>query len=399
MRGSPRLLGLVSLTLLLSFFVLTPPVSATHDVRRFELDADALNGTASGEDWNLVAPTDRSTTDIVATFVNDGAAPPADVSYFTGGGSKDLNDVTDWRHTTGDVAPEKNEITHAFAVAYRSARDTGKTDVGDLLFFFGLDRFANNGDAQVGFWFFRDAVGMAGGGSFSGKHRVGDILVLSHFTQGGRVPDVNVYKWVGSGGSDGPLDLVVVGRECPLASPDDAACAVVNQSSTSAPWSYTPKFGSAGSFPAGSFYEGGINVSRLVPGVECFSSFMAETRSSQSVDAQLKDLAGGPFDTCPVTTAAGPPPVPVVPGAPALPPLAATGSATGWLALTGVALVGLGIGARTRGEQGMRAARAAAALAWRRTDPGPRSCSSATVARARRRPPDFVTPPSASARP
>ncbi|MGZ4213568.1 MAG: hypothetical protein ACXVQV_10075, partial [Actinomycetota bacterium] len=55
-----------------------------------------------------------------------------------------------------------------------------------------------------------------------------------------------------------------------------------------------------GTFPTGSLYEGGINITRLVPGVECLKSFMAETRSSQSVTAQLKDLALGPFDTCPV---------------------------------------------------------------------------------------------------
>lgn len=371
MRGSPRLFCLASTILVLLFLsALAVPAWANHDARRFELDGNALNGAASGEDWNVVAPTDHSTTDIVASFVDDGAAPPDDVSYFTGGGSKDLNDVPDWRHTTGDVAPEKNEITHAFAVAYRNARDTGKNDVGDLLFYFGLDRYANNGDAQVGFWFFRNAVGMESGGSFAGKHRVGDILVLSHFTQGGRVPDVNVYKWVGSGGSEGPLDLVVVGRECPLASPDDAACAVVNAVPTTSPWSYAPKFGAAGSFPAGSFYEGGINVSRLVPGVECFSSFMAETRSSQSVDAQLKDLAGGPFDTCPVTVAGPPAPAaPVAPGAPGDPPLPATGPPiTGRLTLFGTLLLLLGVLAREAGEAGLRAARAwttAAALARR----------------------------------
>lgn len=374
MRGSPRL-GFIALTSLCLCLLLLPGVaSATHDVKRFELDGNAVNGASAGEDWNVVVPTDHSSANIVASFVNDGAAPPADTSYFTGGGSKDLNDIPDWANTEGDVAPEKNEITHAFAVAYRSGRDTGKTDVGDLLFYFGLDRFANNGDAQVGFWFFRDPVGMGGGGSFGGKHRVGDILVLSHFTQGGRVPDVNVYKWVGSGGSDGPLDLVVVGKECPESPPDDAVCAVVNTADTPAPWSYTPKFGSAGAFPAGSFYEGGINVSRLLPGVECFSSFMAETRSSQSVDAQLKDLALGPFDTCPATIAA-PPPAPVAPGDPATPPLPATGGPVGGLALLGSMMVGAGVASRTHAGRMLRAGRVAALASRREIERRAERCS------------------------
>jgi hypothetical protein len=228
------------------------------------------------------------------------------------------------------------------------------------MFYFGLDRYANNGDAQVGFWFFRDAIGTAGGGAFSGKHRQGDLLVLSHFTQGGRVPDVNVYKWVGSGGSDGALDLLVVGRECPLSAPDDPVCAVVNGAEVEAPWWYVPKFGKPGAFPAGSFYEGGINVSRLLPGVECFSSFMAETRSSQSVDAQLKDLAAGPFDTCP-PTAAAPPPAPAAPGGPAdpaAPALPETGAEpTGALALLGWSMLGAGATARWMATRALRAAR------------------------------------------
>ncbi len=367
MRGSPRLLvfGCISSALLTSI-ILAVPALASHDARRFELDANAWNTGASGDDWSYVVPVDHSSASIVSSFVPDGENPPLDTSYFTGGGSKDLNDVPAWAHTTGDVAPDKNEITNAFAVAYRSARDTGKTNVGDLLVYFGLDRYANNGDAQVGFWFFRDAVGMRSDGTFSGRHRVGDILVLSHFTQGGSVSDVNVYAWVGSGGSDGTLDLKVVAKSCAAAAADDPACAIVNLGNATAPWAYIPKTGSAGVFPQGSFYEGGVNVTRLVPGVGCFKSFMAETRSSQSVTAQLKDLVLGPFDTCPITTASGPnEPAPAIPG----PPLPASGpSETPLLMFLGFAMVLFGIGARGTAQRFERAARdtnaAIAAARW-----------------------------------
>jgi hypothetical protein len=368
MRGSPRSLVFACITFaLLTSVVLALPASASHDARSFELDANAWNTGASGDDWSFVVPADHSSTSIVSSFVPDGENPPLDTSYFTGGGSKDLNDVPAWAHTTGDVAPDKNEITNAFAVAYRSARDTGKTNVGDLLVYFGLDRYANNGDAQVGFWFFRNAVGMRSDGSFSGKHTKGDVLVLSHFTQGGSVSDVNVYAWVGSGGSDGTLDLKVVAKSCAAAAADDPACAIVNTANTSAPWTYVPKAGSAGIFPQGSFYEGGVNVTRLVPGVNCFKSFMAETRSSQSVTAQLKDLVLGPFDTCPVTTASGP--AAPVPGISSGPPLAATGrSDTRPLALLGFGMLLFGIGARGAAARHLRLARdtsvAIAAARW-----------------------------------
>lgn len=369
MRGLPRSLvrSLVVFAIMGSVLAVTPAAFASHDARRFELDANALNASSSGDDWNLVVPVDRSSTNITSSFVRDGAAPPADTSYFTGGGSKDLNDVTEWAHTTGDVAPEKNEITNAFATAYRATRDTGRTNVGDLLLYFGLDRYANNGDAQVGFWFFRDEVGMGPGGSFSGRHRVGDILVLSHFTQGGRVSDINVYSWVGSGGSDGALDLKIVAKDCSLAAADDAACSIVNEANTPAPWTYTPKFGPSGMFPQGSFYEGGINVTRLVPGVQCFKSFMAETRSSQSVTAQLKDLALGAFDTCPVTTSSGPA-VPALqpPARPMLPESGADDTRP--LALAGLTLVAIGLLIRAGADRALRTARdtnaAIAALRW-----------------------------------
>lgn len=363
MRGSPRSHVFACIAfVVIGTVVLAFPASASDAVQSFELDANVLNGASPGDDWNAVVPTDRSSTDIVSSFVRDGENPPADTSYFTGGGSKDLNDVPAWAWTTGDVAPDKNEITNAYAVAYRATVDTTRNDVGDLLVYFGLDRYANNGDAQVGFWFFRSAVGLKTDGTFSGAHRTGDVLVLSHFTQGGSVSDVKVYAWVGSGGSDGALDLKVSAKSCAAAGANDPACAIVNQSNTPAAWTYIPKAGSANVFPSGSFYEGGLNVTRLVPGVTCFKSFMAETRSSQSVTAQLKDLVLGPFDTCPVTTSG-----PAGPARPAAPrivwdPLPATGQSNmAPLAFLGLMMVMFGIGARGTAGRHMKLARDASA--------------------------------------
>jgi len=102
-------------------------------------------------------------------------------------------------------------------------------------------------------------------------------------------------------GADGdPLQLLVsdIDAKCDT-NTDPNVCAISNPGGETAPWSYTAKDGTSGSFPEFSFIEGGINVTSLLGGQsECFSSFMAETRSSQSATATLKDFALGGFVTC-----------------------------------------------------------------------------------------------------
>jgi hypothetical protein len=95
--------------------------------------------------------------------------------------------------------------------------------------------------------------------------------------------------------------LLFSAQDCTAAGADDPACATVNQGDTSAPWPYTPKFGSPGVFPQGSFFEGRINITRLVPEAGCFTTFLAETRSSTPFDARLKDLKLGEFELCEIT--------------------------------------------------------------------------------------------------
>src|SRR6185503_676596 len=135
---------------------------------------------------------------------------------FTTGGSKDNGDVSGWKCTSMSV-PDKDDIEHAFAAIYPGPDGP--------LFYFGLDRFAVNGDAQVGFWLLQDSVSCvapaSGSAFFSGHHQVGDLLILSDFTNGGVVSNIKVFEWVGSGGSDGPLDLVASGVDCVPGSPGD----------------------------------------------------------------------------------------------------------------------------------------------------------------------------------
>src|SRR4029453_12935032 len=274
---------------------------AVHDLGLFELDENATNAVAvPGDDWDQVK---AGTSGAVASvFIADGddfsggvTVPPGlptdDTSYFTTGGSKDVNNINQWRHQTGDVAPDKDEILNAYAAAYVNTVDTPNSNPGDLILYFGLDRFANKGDAQVGFWFFQSTHSLNPDGTFSGVHQVGDILVLSHFTQGGVVDTIEVYKWVGPPDADN-LVLVQTGVQCGPA--DDKVCTTVNDNTEDPPWPYVAKAPAKGQSPndfaPSSFYEGGLNATALGLDIGCGGSFLAETRSSQSLDAQLKDF-------------------------------------------------------------------------------------------------------------
>ena len=77
------------------------------------------------------------------------------------------------------------------------------------------------------------------------------------------------------------------------------------QSRRESPWPFSPKVTAtcanpqlAGGLAPGEFYEGGIDLSFLDLSGECFASFLAETRTSQSVDSILKDFVGGTFEKC-----------------------------------------------------------------------------------------------------
>src|SRR5438034_1776164 len=130
---------------------------AVHDVGVFQLDRNAQTSVpagAAGEDWDRVCPASTppgavsclgGTTAVASTFDTDGA----NATIFTGGGSKDDLDTTSWNWKNGSV-PDKDNLAHAYAARYSSS--------GTVYLYFGADRTANNGDSQIGFWFFRGSV-------------------------------------------------------------------------------------------------------------------------------------------------------------------------------------------------------------------------------------------------
>jgi hypothetical protein len=260
----------------------------------FELDGNAVNN--ANDDWSNVFANGGSSSATTGLL-----ADPSPASIFTQGGSKDPEDVTSWRYKNGSV-PDKDDITNAYAASYTVPDGSGGQD---LIIYFGADRLANDGDAQLGFWFFQAGVGQSTGGKFTGSHLVGDILILADFSGGGSVATIQLFEWVGSGGSHGSLDLKASGAKCDPLMTTAKVCAITNAVPAPAPWSYTPKSGSAGTFPEVSFFEGGVNITKVFgPGglgggtLPCFSSFLAETRSSTSTTAVLKDLVASGFPVC-----------------------------------------------------------------------------------------------------
>src|SRR5262245_9677116 len=260
---------------------------------QFELEGNAVVDNAPSDDWaNTVPPPPGGSSEAFAsTFIADGSG---NATIFTTGGSKDINDVTQWawKDQLGGL-PDKDNITNAYAAAYVDAS-------GDLIVYFGADRFANAGDAQLGFWFFKQQVQAQNGIFVNGvgqpaSHANGDILVLANLSNGGTVFTAQVFQWM-----NGALQLLLTEGDAKCGSNTDPnVCFISNAGDTGAPWAYTPKAGAPGTFPALSFFEGGINISHFTGGApECFSSFMAETRSSTSPSATLKDFALGAFNTC-----------------------------------------------------------------------------------------------------
>ena len=78
----------------------------------------------------------------------------------------------------------------------RATPQTGDGDTADdQLFYFGVERFDNSGDAFIGLWLFQDDVGCTADGKFVGSKQTGDILVLANFTGGGSNATIQLFRY------------------------------------------------------------------------------------------------------------------------------------------------------------------------------------------------------------
>src|SRR5260221_379094 len=167
----------------------------------FELDGDVLDVAEEGiqlDDWNTLngdctvqgggsgSPGSSSARTCIASEI-----PPRIV---TTGGSKDPLDVSSWKWKAADTVPDKDTITHGFAASYSNAA-TG----GDMVLVVGGDRFAVNGDANIGAWLFQHTVGLNANGTFSGVHVNQDVFLFSAFVGVARTAVLAVLEGSGLG--------------------------------------------------------------------------------------------------------------------------------------------------------------------------------------------------------
>ena len=292
------------------------PVDPSVDVTSvFELDGNATDSPAGApDDWSTLQ-SGNGTAGFTAKTMGTvaGGVAIADLqglTTFDTGGSKDDLDVPSWRYSDGS-SPPKDEITNAYAALY--VKDAGLGAGAETILVFGADRFAQSGSAQIGFWFFQqDVHPVAGSNTFSNAHSDGDILILSDFSQGGAISTIRVFRWNGPGGAipgngsiNGTLDQIGIGSDCTAPGSPKFFCGQVNSGDTASPWAYDPKQGPDNVFPAGGFYEGAVNLTGLGVTNVCFAGFQAETRTSPSVDATLKDFVNGAFPVKPTVEGTG----------------------------------------------------------------------------------------------
>jgi hypothetical protein len=303
-RRPRRLRAIATLTAVGALTILGAAVTlGVHDAGFVEMDGNVIQNAAVAPpyDWNTLFNSSGTYIGPAGhqnAFAADYATP--DYTYHAGS-DKDQDNVTTWQ--CGDVnnPTPKDEILNAYAVL---SIGTSGSHVGDTILNFGFERPVNNGTSFMGVWFFQSAVGCDSSPSgttisFDGAHSDGDILTLVNFTNGGAQFSIQVYEWVGTGGAfaDGTMDLITSSGECGPSEGDARVCGKVNTASITTNWPPGD-----GGLAANQFFEGGLNINDLLApegqSLPCFSTFMAETRTSDVFTAQLKDFAFGSLNSC-----------------------------------------------------------------------------------------------------
>jgi hypothetical protein len=123
--------------------------------------------------------------------------------------------------------------------------------------------------------------------------------VIVEFSGGGVVFTSTAYLWDGTE----PVFAASSAGACAPGGLYSDVCSISNTGNITVNWDYQAKAGGVPfkTVPSGSFIELGVNITGLFAGnTPCFSSFLAETRSSTALTAQLKDFALGTFSLCSV---------------------------------------------------------------------------------------------------
>src|SRR5436853_1103631 len=283
----------------------------------FEIDGDVFDDpTSTTADWNTLngdcsAPGGGSVGSAGSSNTRTCIASEDPPRIFTQGGSKDPLDISQWHWKPADTVPDKDTITHGYAASYTAT--IGASVTADKVVVIGGDRFAVNGDANIGAWFFQQNISLNSNGPFSGVHVNHDVFLVSAFVNGGGTAVLTAYEWDNSclKGVKSPAPGQCAETNLRLLGSSNTS-AITNSSPISdETWSYLAKFGGGtNTIPVGGFFEGGADLTALFAAsgagdVPCFSSFMLETRSSQEPSAVLKDFVLGGFPECHISLTKG----------------------------------------------------------------------------------------------
>jgi hypothetical protein len=247
---------------------------------------------------------------IAATFAQDDLAAKGATDRTTFASSNKNNDaINTWQWQTGNT-PGKDDFNAGYVWA--------TIDSGDFIIYGGMERIVVDGDSHVDIEFNQDLIaldkdpeceddgtGGAGDGppcEFIGAKTIGDLLVAMDFEKGGDFGTIRIYTWDGTQFNE--IDDLT-GEGC---NGTDTICGFNNGVDIDGgPW---PNFGKGGALvtdiaPNG-FTEFGINVTAELEanGINasvCFASVNFKSRTSQSINSELKDFSLHPFQECSAT--------------------------------------------------------------------------------------------------
>jgi len=265
----------------------------------FELDGNPQEELLTGDDWETLENGGGSPNQYV--FIED--KKPSGDNIYTGGGSKVPLDFPGYKWKDSPPPPDKNNIVNAFAANYIVD--------GDQIVYFGADLFADNGDAELAFWFLQDDISLNPDGTFSGVHVDGDVYAAVKFSNGGASATGTIFEWDASCAKDDKTPAVAnscAAKNIRIRYPASNSlcdggggkigCAITNTMAINAVWDYTPKTGTNGVYPPTTFFEAGLNIYDLFGENKCFSSFLLSTGASTSFQSTAKDFALGDFNVC-----------------------------------------------------------------------------------------------------
>jgi len=315
------IIALVTLAIAIPFLKTALAVTDVGNAGVFELDGNIVkdSSTTFPTDWGALFNSAGVTQTLPpggldAHWVNDGPHAVTDNTTFTTG-SKDTLDIgANWACTPSNNITPKDDILHSYSFAI--IPQSGSR-AGHLLVYGGFERFANNGAGDLGLWLLQDPTvacsSTKGAVSFSGAHKVGDLLFVGEFSTGGTVTTLNAFEWVGISKAT-PSGLANVtaagGLDCSSTSTSANFCAKSNTAAISTPWPTQDKTSGANTLATAEFFELGIDITGLLgSNAPCINRFLFDTRTSPTLTATLVDYAEGVLTTCPhahITTTVSP---------------------------------------------------------------------------------------------